>query len=184
MRSRATPTARPEKPLTPATLERSALWHLSRRALTKAQLQALLHKKAARAAAVHGPSVDAATWIDALLSRLQDSLLVDDARVAQARVASGRAAGRSRRALRARLKRHGVDEATAAQALANVDADVDGDAELQAAVTWAKKKSLAAKDRQKALAALARQGFSFDVAKRALDAARADEDPSEDDAAS
>lgn len=184
MRPRST-TAKPEKPLTKAALERSALWHLSRRALTKAQLVALLNKKAARAAAVHGPCADAAGWIDALLVRLQDSLLVDDDRVARARVQSGRAAGRSRRALQARLRRQGVDQATATQALQSVDDDVEGDAELQAAVVWAKKKSLATKDRQKALAALARQGFSFDVAKRALDAVRdegsADAEADDDD---
>jgi regulatory protein len=176
MRGRTSTTARVEKPLSPAALERSALWHLSRRALTKAQLLSLLNKKAARAAAAHGPCVDAGAWIDALLMRLQDSLLVDDERVARARVQSGRAAGRSRRALQVRLKRQGVDEATAKQALATVDADVEGDAELAAAVTWARKKSLATKDRQKALAALARQGFSFDTAKRALDAARTADD--------
>ena len=176
MRGRSSRAARPEKPLTAAALERSALWHLSRRALTKAQLVALLNKKAARAAAVHGPCAEATSWIDALLLRLQDSLLVDDERVARARVQSGRAAGRSRRALQVRLKRQGVDDATATQALASVDADVDGDAELAAAVTWAKKKSLATKDRQKALAALARQGFSFDVAKRALEAAGHNDD--------
>lgn len=177
MKPRAGANARPEKPLSPAALERSALWQLSRRALTKAQLVALLNKKAARAAATHGPCTEATAWIDALLVRLQDSLLVDDDRVARARVQSGRAAGRSRRALQARLKRQGVNDATAAQALSSVDADVEGDAELAAAVTWAKKKSLASKDRQKALSALARQGFSFDTAKRALDAAgKADDD--------
>jgi regulatory protein len=168
MRGRA---AAPAKPLTPAGLERTALWHLSRRALTRAQLTALLQKKAARAAAVHGPCAEAAAWIEALLVRLQDSLLLDDARVARARVESGRAAGRSKRALQQRLRRHGVDADTAAAALAAVDDDraTDaGSAEEQAALVWARKKGLLAKDRTKALAALARQGFSFAVAKQAL----------------
>ncbi|MBM4282308.1 MAG: RecX family transcriptional regulator [Deltaproteobacteria bacterium] len=175
MRAPSSRTTRPEKPLTPAALERSALWHLSRRALTRAQLQGLLQKKAARAAAVHGPRDEVQGWIDALLARLQDSLLVDDARVARARVESGRAAGRSRRALQARLRRDGVDAATAAQALQSVDNDRGGgaDAELHAGSTWARKKSLASKDRTRALAALARQGFSFDIARRALDAVAA-----------
>jgi hypothetical protein len=103
--------------------------------------------------------------------RLQDSLLLDDARVARARVESGRAAGRSKRALQQRLRRHGVDADTAAAALAAVDDDraTDaGSAEEQAALVWARKKGLLAKDRTKALAALARQGFSFAVAKQAL----------------
>jgi regulatory protein len=160
--------ARPERPLTPAALERSALWHLSRRACTTAQLRAALQKKAARAAAVHGPCAEAAAWIDALVVRLQGSLLLDDARVAQAKAASGRAAGRSGRAVRQRLRRQGVDDATAAAALASVDGDADGDAELAAAVLWARRKGLQRKERHKALAALARQGFAFAVAQRAL----------------
>jgi regulatory protein len=172
------PPALREKPLTPAALERSALWHLSRRALTRAQLQALLQKKAARAAAAHGVQAEAPAWIEALLSRLQDSLLVDDARVARARVESGRTAGRSRRALQVRLRRSGVDAETATEALRRADDDRGGsdDAELQAALTWAKKKSLATKERPRALAALARQGFSFDTARRALDALTRRED--------
>jgi regulatory protein len=159
-------------------LERSALWHLSRRALTRAELRAALEKRAARAAAVHGPSLEAAEWIDALLARLQGSLLLDDERVARARVESGRAAGRSRRALQARLRRQGVDEPTVVQVLTSVDDDRGGhdDAELAAALTWARKKRLVDKERPRALAALGRQGFSFATARRALETLGRDDD--------
>jgi regulatory protein len=150
------------KPLSKASLERSALWHLGRRALTVDELRTRLEKKAKR----HPPCADAPAWIDALLVRLAESLLVDDRRVAEARVHSGRARGLSKRRIEQKLR--GVDEDVRAAAFNAVD--VDADAELAAARTFAQKKKLHQKDRQKALASLARQGFSFAVAKRALEA--------------
>jgi SOS response regulatory protein OraA/RecX len=95
--------------------------------------------------------------------------------VARARVESGRARGLSRR--RIALKLRGVDRDVADDAFAAVDAEHDDDgapvdAEFAAAVVFATKKKLLQKEPQKALASLARQGFSFDVAKRALSSLR------------
>lgn len=151
-----------ERPLTAAALERSALWHLGRRALTTAELRDRLQKKAAR----HPPHELAPTWIDALVLRLASSLILDDQRVAQARIESGRARGLSKR--RIGLKLRGVDKDVTDAAFKNVDEGSTDDADFAAAVVFATKKRLAQKEPQKALAALARQGFSFAVAKRAL----------------
>lgn len=150
-----------DRPLTPAALERSALWHLGRRALTTAELRDRLQKKAKK----HPPHPEAPAWIDALVARLSSSLLLDDKKVAQARISSGRARGLSKR--RIALKLRGVDKDVADDAFAAVDDDA-ADPEFDAAVVFATKKKLQQKDPQKALAALARQGFRFDVAKRAL----------------
>ncbi len=158
-----------DRPLTPAALERSALWHLGRRALTTSELRDRLQKKAKK----HPPHADAQSWIDALVLRLSSSLILDDAKVARGRIESGRARGFSKR--RITLKLRGVDRAVADEAFAVVDAvnddeprDAARDPELDAAVVFATKKKLTQKEPQKALAALARQGFRFDVAKRAL----------------
>ena len=154
------------RPLTPAALERSALWHLGRRALTTAELKERLQKKAKK----HPPHEDSDAWIEALVARLSSSLLLDDARVARARIESGRARGLSKRRISTKLK--GVDKDVAAAEFARVDDDAGADAEFAAAVVYATKKKLLAKEPQKALAALARQGFSYDVAKRALEQLR------------
>lgn len=167
---------KPEPALTPAGLERSALWHLQRRALTEHELRTALGKKVKRAAAEHGPTDDAGTWVDALVARLRDSLLVDDDRVARARVDSGRARGLSKRRIADKLRQKGVsaDVAKAAiEAVDAVDADVHDDgvehnADLDAARILVRRRRLRDKDPQKALAALARQGFSYAIAKRAL----------------
>lgn len=165
-----------EKPLTAAALERSALWQLQRRALTEHELRTALQKKAKRAAAVHGDNPLATTWIDALVERLRSSLLLDDVRVATARASSGRARGLSSRRIGMKLREKGIDADTAKAAMASVDADGGAVADLEAARVYARKKRLADKDPQKALAALARQGFSFDIAKRALAPVADDED--------
>jgi len=164
-----------EKPLTAAALERSALWHLGRRALTEHELRAALLKKAKRAAAVHGEHPQTTEWIDALVERLRASLLLNDNRVATARVESGRARGLSGRRIAMKLREKGIDAETAKDAMTSVDGDNGGDADLEAARVYARKKKLADKDPQKALASLARQGFSFSTAKKALQ-------PVEDDA--
>lgn len=176
----ATRTApKPEPVLTPAGLERSALWHLQRRALTEHELRTALGKKVKRAAAEHGPSDDAGTWIDVLVARLRDSLLVDDDRVARARVDSGRARGLSKRRIADKLRQKGVSADVAKAAIEAVDAvaavaddlhddGVEHNPDLDAARILVRRRRLRDKDPQKALAALARQGFSYAIAKRAL----------------
>jgi regulatory protein len=154
---------RAEPKLSASGLQRSALWHLQRRALTEKELRALLRRKADRAERTHGPSASAAAWIEELLVRLKESLMLDDVRVAEARVATGSARGNSRRLTAQRLRQKGIAADIVASATANVDDDA-------AATAYIRRRRLATKDRQKALAALARQGFSFEVARRAFDA--------------
>jgi regulatory protein len=172
MAKRRTPsTTQLQRPLTPQALERSALWHLGRRALTTAELGERLQKKAKK----HPPHPLRGVCCAALGARGWSRRLAPDAKVARARVESGRARGLSRR--RIALKLRGVDRDVADDAFAAVDAEHDDDgapvdAEFAAAVVFATKKKLLQKEPQKALASLARQGFSFDVAKRALSSLR------------
>ena len=150
----------PRKKLTLKALERSALFQLERRALTTAQLRRMLARKTARSL----PCDDAPAWIDDVIERCTRSGLLDDARVAAAKVASMRTAGKSTRAIAVKLRQKGVDATTATTALANDDGD-----DLAAAMAYVKKRRLLGRDKQKALAALCRQGFTFSVAKRALE---------------
>ncbi len=154
---------------------RSALWHLQRRALTEAEVRERLKRKASRAAAQHGPIPEGrdneAALIDRVVERLHASLLLNDSHVAVARVEGARRQGRSKRRIEADLKKRGVSADDIAAAF------VDDDGDLAAAVALVRKKGLLKKDPQRALSALARLGFSFDVAKRAL-AAAVDDDGS------
>ena len=140
--------------------------------MTEGELRTALQRKVRRAEAAHGPSADAANWIDELVLRLKASLLVDDDRVARARADSDTARGRSRRRVAQRLRQKGV----AADLVADVTAGIDDE---HAADVFVRRRRLHEKDHQKALAALARQGFAFDVARRAL-ARAADASPGTD----
>src|SRR5690349_15672724 len=145
------------KKLTLKSLERSAAFHLERRALTTAQLRRILERKAKRSL----PCDDAPAWIDDVLLRCQSSGMLDDARVAAAKVASMRSSGKSTRAIAVKLRQKGVDAKTADSAIAGDDGD-----DLAAAQAYVRKRRLLGRDKQKALAALCRQGFTFSVAKR------------------
>lgn len=157
--------------ISPQSLERAALFHLERRALTEAQLRRSLMQKVRRAERHHGTYPDAAVWIEALIARCLRSGLLDDERLATTRALGLRDRGTSRRGVLMKLRQKGVDENTAARALEEVDAITGADAELTAALAYVRRRRLGNKERDRALAALARQGFSFDVARRALAAA-------------
>lgn len=165
-------------PLTAAMLERTALWHLGRRAMTTGELRAALQKKAAR----HPPHAEAGVWIDALVARFTDGAVLDDARVARDRISTGRGRGWSRRRIEQKLRGVAADVRTEAfetvDAEARVEPAADAEsaecpespesAELQAARIFVARKRLLEKPPEKALAALARQGFSYGIARAAL----------------
>jgi regulatory protein len=161
--------------ITPKALEKAALFHLERRALTEAQLRKALVDKVRRAERHHGAVPEARAWIDEVVARCLRSGLVDDARVAAGRALALRDRGTSRRGVLLKLKQKGVDVAVAERALDDVDSATAADpgaAELEAARAFVRRRRLldrvARGERDKALAALSRQGFSFEVAKRAL----------------
>ncbi len=114
--------------------------------------------------------------IEQLLVRFQESRLLDDARYAHALAQSLRGRGQSEAKIRMKLRSRGISGPEADAALEALSGQELG--EEQAALVYAKKRRFAERldlsdptQRQKALASLARQGFSFDVAKRALELA-------------
>lgn len=108
--------------------------------------------------------------VDELLLRLEGSRVIDDQRYAENLTANLRNRGASSRKIALKLKERGIQATDAAKAK-----ETDRVSDLEAARTYARKRRLTSKydltdpaARQKALAALARQGFSFEVALRAL----------------
>ncbi len=165
-------------------LENAALHYLGRFASSAANLKRVLMRKVQRSARAHGTDVDEGRdHVERLVARFIRAGLVDDAAYAAARVASLRRRGASARLIAARLREKGVAKDTIDGALSG-PADDAGDAELAAAVVLARRRRLgpfgakprrpdrrqAAHERDKALAALARAGFSYDVARRVVDA--------------
>lgn len=113
--------------------------------------------------------------IDELLERFVASRLLDDTRFTQGFVESARRRGASSLKIKSKLRARGVAPELVSTSLDAVQGG-GGPSELDAALTFARKRRLHKKfdlgapaERQKALASLARQGFSFDVARKALE---------------
>jgi regulatory protein len=166
------PARRPPRPVTPAYLERAAMAYLERYASSAENLRRVLRRKVHKRCRERGEDPAAfEAAIDEVVTKARRVGLVDDARYADARVATLRRRGGSTRAIRARLAAKGVDAETLAAALQAEEGD-----EEAAARALARRRRLGpyrARDRaafrDKDLAALARAGFPFDVARRTID---------------
>jgi regulatory protein len=116
--------------------------------------------------------------VEAVLVRLTEARLLDDARFAAGFARSQRERGASALMIRRKLAARGVGAELAGDALELAEPPPGGgDAELEAARNYARRRRLRErydlgdrKEHDKALAVLARQGFSFEVARRALEA--------------
>lgn len=168
----------PRKP-TPERLANIALHHLERFASSAENLRRVLERRAAKAAR-HHPDLDMTQvrgWIDALIERYVRSGLLDDRAYGEGRARALLARGASPRMIRLKLREKGVAADDIDTALAALE-DEHADPEWAAAVRLAKRRRLGpfgdpakrAERRDRDLAALARAGFSYDLAKRVIEA--------------
>ncbi|HYD29662.1 MAG TPA: RecX family transcriptional regulator [Azospirillaceae bacterium] len=170
---------KPPKRVTAPYLEAAALHYLERFAASTAGLRRVLMAKVDRSAHAHGTNrEDGARIIEDLIRKFQRLGYLNDAEFARARAASLHRRGASTRAIREKLATKGVDSDAVDAALAEVAQDTDGEVDVAAAVALARRRRLgpfrdpAKRDelRDKDLAALARAGFSYDIARRVVDA--------------
>ena len=115
--------------------------------------------------------------IDRVLERLDEAGYVNDADFS-AHWASARAAkGLGTRRIQMELRRKGVDADVIERTLDELGKDEQWEAVLSAARKAARGKDLSTpQDRQKVLAALARRGFDFSLARRAMQQLRSEEE--------
>ena len=184
MNARPDRKTRPEAPsvLTTARLRDIALQYLGRQASSEANLRRVLARRLARAA--RGGAVEPAearARIDDVIAGLSRSGLLDDRAFAEGRAASLRRRGFSAHGIRARLRAQGVDRDLIEAALAAHDRPVPL-AELAAALAYARRRRLGPyraklrrQYRDKDLASLSRAGFPYDIARRIVEAATAEE---------
>jgi len=173
-------------------LENAALHYLGRFASSAENLRRVLLRKVRRSARFHGTDEDEGrAHVERLVKRLARAGLVDDATYAAARAVSLHRRGAAPKLIAARLRQKGVAAGAIDGALAALGGSL-GDVELAAAVNLARRRRLgpyrpkgrsqarpatgggdrlgAARERERALAALARAGFPYDVARRVVDA--------------
>jgi regulatory protein len=165
-------------------LENAALYYLQRYATSAENLRRVLARKVKRSCAFHKvPEDEFHPLIDSLIRRYQSSGLLNDTGFAEAKAATLRRQGKSRRTIEAKLKEKGLGRADIEKAIEK--AGGEDEHELAAACAHARKKKLGRwrikplkdpRDASKEMAAMARAGFSYDVARRALDYKGEDED--------
>jgi len=159
-----------DKPFDAVELDAAALSYLNRFDATAKKLSDHLLRLARRRGCEHGT---AAKLIESLLARYRGSGLIDDRRFARARAATLQARGSSRRMITMKLVQNGVAREIVDEVLSE---NAGGSNELDAATAYVKRKRLGRfrvgaeqpDARRKDLARLARQGFDFDTASRAL----------------
>jgi regulatory protein len=177
---------KPPRPVTRAVLDRMALAYLERYASSAENLRRVLARKVERRCRLREEDPEAAlALVEEAVARAVASGLVDDAAYAEARVASLRRRGGSRRAIAAKLAAKGVDAETVGAALARdaqarIEDDPEADPEREAARALAKRRRLGpfraagrAENREKDIARLARAGFPYGVARDVIDAEEA-----------
>jgi regulatory protein len=167
------PVRKIPRKVTPAYLQRAAMAYLERYSSSAENLRRVLRRKVDKRCRLR--SEDPAEFheaIDEVVARSLRAGLIDDSRYAQARVATLRRRGGSARAIQAKLSAKGVDRSTITDALEGEDGD-----EESAAHAFARRRKLGpyrpgerAPYRDKDLAAMARAGFRFDVARGIIDA--------------
>lgn len=173
------PRLTPEKALAPETLEKNATSYLNRFDSSAANLRKVLQRGIRR----HGRQVDpdlvqrAEAYVEELIARYLASGLLNDQRYAATIAWSLRERGSSQRAIAHKLSARGVDAAAIQDAISEADRDRGVDGDLDAARRFARKRRLgphraadertARRDRD--LGALARAGFSLEVACRVLE---------------
>ncbi|NKB49906.1 MAG: RecX family transcriptional regulator [Alphaproteobacteria bacterium] len=173
---------RKPKPATAARLEKAALAHIDRYATSAANLRSVLMRRVERSVRLHDTDRDEASeWVDAIIAKLLERRLLDDAAYAQARANSLHRSGASRRKIAGMLHQKGVGQSDIAAALASVGSEYL-DSELAAACRFARRRRLGpyrapearAERHRRDLAALARAGFGYDTARRVIDAESAE----------
>ena len=171
--------SRPPPELTVGWLKGEAFRHLQRWPATERRIRELLWKRVARAQRFHGGERDEATpLVEETVAYLLETQMIDDGRFARLWVNSLRRRGTSSRMIRQKMRDKGVDSSHVEVAMAAYEDDDGGDPETASAMAYAKRRRLGhfrvpyddcSDRRRKDLAAMARAGFSYGIARDVID---------------
>lgn len=165
------------KPLSDARLLAMGQWYAERYVPTRARLRAYLLRRAAKPGAFVPESLgDMEARATQVADRLTQAGLIDDRAWTRGRVQALQARGKSLSAIRQDLRQKGVPADVVEASLAAL-AETPGQTDLLAALRYAQRRRLGPYARaeaeregraQRDLAALARQGFSYDICRQVL----------------
>ena len=149
-----------QKPLTEKRLENIALFYLERFDASCEKLRQVLQRRVLRQK-MQGIEVnlEIPNWIDQVIQKMQNLGYVNDNRYAENAVRRLSQQGKSARYIRQKLKTEGLSDSLINQYVAGQD-------DLARAKIFVQKKHLG--QTEKDLAKLARVGFDYETAKKAL----------------
>ncbi len=164
------------KRISPKSIENAAVFYLRRYAASVKQLTQVLRRKCQRVNRERKETVDFAPLVDEVVAKLVTLGYLDDEKLAVSKASSLRRSGKSARMIRSKLQAKGLG--------AQVAAVQQPEADQTSIWVYARKKRLGVfaapalrkEKRLKHLAALARAGFSFALAKQVVDAVAPPED--------
>ena len=171
----------PQK-VTESRLNNVALHYLSRHSATTDSLRKVLMRRVAASARAHGTDPEeGATWIENLIIKFQTLGYLNDRSYAENRARTLLARGISSRAVAMRLREKGVSAENIEAALKTAR-EAAPDVDLIAAAALARRRRLGPyrpdnereERRDRDLAALARAGFSYEIARRIIQAETVD----------
>jgi regulatory protein len=174
------------RPITARYLQNAAAFYLERYPSTAEGLRRVLQRRVRRAKMAEAPVMENVQQaIDALVAKFVASGVIDDKAFAQTKARALHRRGASSKLTRRRLQLAGIDADTLDQALAGLDEELHTDPkerEWKAATALARRRRLgpyrAEQGRKEArsrdLAAMARAGFDYELAKKVIDAPNAE----------
>jgi regulatory protein len=177
---------RTARPITAKYLQNAATFYLERYPSTAEGLRRVLNRRVRKARMLEAPVMDnVKEAIETVVAKFVDAGVIDDKAFAQTKARALHRRGTSTRLTRQKLKVAGVAGDTLDQAMVALDEELHTDPrqrEARAAAALARRRRLGpfrpAKDRKdfraRDLAAMARAGFAYDVAKKVIDAASPD----------
>jgi regulatory protein len=173
---------RPARPITAKYLQNAATFYLERYPSTAEGLRRVLHRRVRRAQVTEAPVMDNVQQaIDAIVARFVDAGVIDDQAFARTKARALHRRGTSGKLTRQKLRLAGIDGDTLDKAMAGLDEELHTDPrqrEWKAASALARRRHLGpyrpAKDRKdcraRDLAAMARAGFDYELARKVIDA--------------
>lgn len=179
---RETKRRRVPRKMTPKRLQRVALHYLERYSSSSENLRRVLMRRVERSAWAHGTDrEEGAAAIDAIVAKFQDNGYLNDRIYAEIRAGSLFRRGSSLRAIRYQLSTKGIaEDIIEATILGLIEEQPHPD--RRAAVAYGKRRRIGPwrRDRRdefrdRDLAALGRQGFSYEIARWVVEAETADE---------
>ena len=171
------PQKRPSKPITKNRLHNGALFYLQKFASSSENLRRVLMRRVDKSAREHGTDPEeGAQWVLEVVTRLQELGLLNDRAYAESKTGALLRRGNSPKAVRMKLRAKGVTAEDIDASLEQYDEEIEADLDLAAAVAYAKRRRIGPwrmrnreEQRDKDLAALGRQGFGYDLARKIID---------------